>query len=215
MLFGDACGEFIFFFSSRRRHTRCALVTGVQTCALPIYPWHYPEDWVVESFSPEGPKIMQRGDYYYLITAVGGTAGPPTGHMVIAARSRSLDGPWENDPANPLVRTVSAAEKWWSRGHATVFEGPGGKWWTVYHGYENGYWTLGRQTLLAPVTWSDDGWPRFGGGDLSHPIVKPLGGPRTPHGMPLSDDFSQDRFGPLWAFYDPAPDEKQIGRENV
>src|SRR3546814_9009024 len=28
---------FYFFFSSRRRHTRCALVTGVQTCALPIY----------------------------------------------------------------------------------------------------------------------------------------------------------------------------------
>src|SRR3546814_5748665 len=27
-----------FFFSSRRRHTRCALVTGVQTCALPISP---------------------------------------------------------------------------------------------------------------------------------------------------------------------------------
>src|SRR3546814_8855697 len=28
-----------FFFSSRRRHTRCALVTGVQTCALPIFGW--------------------------------------------------------------------------------------------------------------------------------------------------------------------------------
>src|SRR3546814_956478 len=28
---------FFFFFSSRRRHTSCALVTGVQTCALPIY----------------------------------------------------------------------------------------------------------------------------------------------------------------------------------
>src|SRR3546814_4125593 len=27
----------VFFFSSRRRHTRCALVTGVQTCALPIF----------------------------------------------------------------------------------------------------------------------------------------------------------------------------------
>src|SRR3546814_5735475 len=36
---GDSeCLLFIFFFfSSRRRHTRCALVTGVQTCALPIY----------------------------------------------------------------------------------------------------------------------------------------------------------------------------------
>src|SRR3546814_9921311 len=31
------CNLFVFFFSSRRRHTRCALVTGVQTCALPIY----------------------------------------------------------------------------------------------------------------------------------------------------------------------------------
>src|SRR3546814_1773452 len=29
---------YFFFVSSRRRHTRCALVTGVQTCALPIYP---------------------------------------------------------------------------------------------------------------------------------------------------------------------------------
>src|SRR3546814_5748898 len=29
--------SFLFFFSSRRRHTRCALVTGVQTCALPIF----------------------------------------------------------------------------------------------------------------------------------------------------------------------------------
>src|SRR3546814_2087522 len=29
--------KLVFFFSSRRRHTRCALVTGVQTCALPIY----------------------------------------------------------------------------------------------------------------------------------------------------------------------------------
>src|SRR3546814_8621549 len=31
------CIYVVFFFSSRRRHTRCALVTGVQTCALPIY----------------------------------------------------------------------------------------------------------------------------------------------------------------------------------
>ncbi|RYH93449.1 MAG: xylan 1,4-beta-xylosidase, partial [Acetobacteraceae bacterium] len=45
-------------------------------------PWRYPSDWVVEGFSPEGPKILRRGDYFYLVTAVGGTAGPPTGHMV-------------------------------------------------------------------------------------------------------------------------------------
>src|SRR3546814_6608620 len=39
-----------FFFSSRRRHTRCALVTGVQTCALPIYLKRY---LAAEHLSPE------------------------------------------------------------------------------------------------------------------------------------------------------------------
>src|SRR3546814_6845591 len=34
----ESFGCISFFFSSRRRHTRCALVTGVQTCALPISP---------------------------------------------------------------------------------------------------------------------------------------------------------------------------------
>src|SRR3546814_4771662 len=34
---GIVCWLLVFFFSSRRRHTRCALVTGVQTCALPIF----------------------------------------------------------------------------------------------------------------------------------------------------------------------------------
>src|SRR3546814_7543754 len=36
--------KFFFFFSSRRRHTICALVTGVQTCALPISAWPTIED---------------------------------------------------------------------------------------------------------------------------------------------------------------------------
>src|SRR3546814_13864780 len=41
--------EYFFFFSSRRRHTRCALVTGVQTCALPISPLAGDDFTVVEN----------------------------------------------------------------------------------------------------------------------------------------------------------------------
>ncbi len=171
-------------------------------------PWRYPKDWVVETFAPEGPKIVRRGSYYYMVTAVGGTAGPPTGHMVIMARSRSLDGPWENDPNNPVVKTNSATEKWWSRGHATLFEGPNGQWWMIYHGYENGYWTLGRQALLEPVEWTDEDWVRPLGGDLSAPIVKPVASASALHGQPLSDNFSKDRFGTQWTFYDPGQNEK-------
>jgi len=174
-------------------------------------PWRYPDDWTAESFSPEGPKLIRRGDWFYMITAVGGTAGPPTGHMVIAARSRSVHGPWEDHPRNPLVRTASAAEKWWSRGHATLVEGPQGGWWMVYHGYENAFWTLGRQTLLDPVEWSEDGWFHARGGDLSAPLPLPAprapGVARPPHGMALSDDFSQDRFGLQWSFYAAEPNE--------
>lgn len=182
-------------------------------------PWRYPSDWVVEGFAPEGPKVTRHGDYYYLILAVGGTAGPPTGHMVIAARSKSINGPWEQHPRNPLVRTTSLEEKWWSRGHATLVEGPSGDWWGVYHGYENGFWTLGRQTLLAPVTWSKDGWFDFGGGDLSKPIAKPKGGKphgdQPVHGFALSDDFSTDKYGVQWNFFNPSAGEKsRIRREN-
>lgn len=172
-------------------------------------PWRYPEEWVVESFSPEGPKIFKRGQWFYMVTAVGGTAGPATGHMVIVARSRSIHGPWENDPANPIVKTQSVSEKWWSRGHATPFEGPDGKWWMVYHGYENGFWTLGRQTLLEPIEWTADGWFRPLGGDLSAPIKKPVDLGEQPHGFALSDNFSTDKFGIQWAFYDPQPSEMQ------
>src|SRR3546814_1165257 len=45
----------MFFFSSRRRHTRCALVTGVQTCALPIFG-------LVKQLAHEwGPRIRVNG----------------------------------------------------------------------------------------------------------------------------------------------------------
>ncbi len=171
-------------------------------------PWRYPDDWDVEGFSPEGPKIYSHNGYYYMLTAVGGTAGPPTGHMVIAARSSSLHGPWEHHPHNPLVRTKSAHEAWWSRGHASLVEAPDGSWWSLYHGYEASFWTLGRQCLLDPIEWTADGWFEMTGGDLSQPIRKPKGGEAVPHGMVLSDDFSGPlALGAKWTFFKPLPDE--------
>src|SRR3546814_6204709 len=44
----------MFFFSSRRRHTGCALVTGGQTCALPIYPI------VVDGGGPQIGRMLER-----------------------------------------------------------------------------------------------------------------------------------------------------------
>jgi len=169
--------------------------------------WRYPESWDVEAYAQEGPKIHFRDGWYYMTTAVGGTAGPPTGHMVITARSRSIHGPWVNAPNNPIMRTRSAAEPWWSRGHATVIEGTDGRWWMMYHGYENGFWTLGRQALLEPIEWTADGWFVAQGGDLGQPLRKPSGSALAPHGMALSDAFTGRTLGPQWAFFNPALDE--------
>src|SRR3546814_7054841 len=54
----------LFFFSSRRRHTRCALVTGVQTCALPI--WSIGENFSTDEWTEEEVCI---GDVYALGSA--------------------------------------------------------------------------------------------------------------------------------------------------
>src|SRR3546814_8357956 len=56
----------MFFFSSRRRHTRCALVTGVQTCALPIST-DLPKQPVIFSKPPTtvigpGQPVVHRAD---------------------------------------------------------------------------------------------------------------------------------------------------------
>ena len=213
---GHAVGEdgkrYLFFNGVRRIALSDDGLSTVGSLETVYSPWRYPDDWVVEMFAPEGPKILRRADWFYLIAAVGGTSGPPTSHMVTAARSRSIHGPWENCPHNPIVHTKSVDEPWWSRGHATVVEGPVGDSWMIYHGYENGFRTLGRQTLLEPVEWTPDGWFRAKGGTLSRPLAKPVKGMAGPAGFALSDDFTTKKFGVQWTFFNPGPGEEKRAR---
>jgi xylan 1,4-beta-xylosidase len=213
---GHAVGEdgkrYLFVNGVRRIRLADDGLSTLGTLAQAYTPWRYPDDWVVEMFAPEGPKLFRRGAWFYLVTAVGGTAGAPTSHMVTVARSTSIHGPWEHCPHNPIVHTQSADEPWWSRGHATVLEGPAGDWWMVYHGYENGFRTLGRQALLEPIEWTSDGWFRAKGGTLSAPLRKPKGGVAGAAGVALSDDFTTNRFGRQWSFFAPGADEMQRAR---
>lgn len=116
--------------------------------------WAYPEEWDVECMCLESPKLVSRQGFFYLVSAQGGTAGPSTSHMIVVARSKSPAGPWVNSPLNPLLRTASRDERWWSQGHGTLIEATDGTWWIMYHGFENDFRTLGRQTLLMPANHS-------------------------------------------------------------
>ncbi len=160
--------------------------------------WDFPKEWKTEGFWLESPKLTRRGEYYYLICAEGGTAGPPTSHMAVVARSKSPLGPWENSPLNPLIHTYSADEDWWSVGHGTLVSTPDDRWYFVYHGYRKGFQTLGRNTLMEPIEWTGDGWPRAPlGARRSQPMPAPMG--RAQHPMiELSDDFKAPTLKATW-----------------
>lgn len=163
--------------------------------------WPIPNQWSIECFCMEGPKLFKHGDYYYLTVAQGGTAGPPTGHMVISARSKSPLGPWENSPYNPIIRTENPEDKWASVGHATIFEDASKELWMLFHGYEKEHYNLGRQTLLAPLEWTSDGWFKMPESfDISKPIARPSGD-LVESTYQISDSFNGSELNPKWHFY--------------
>ncbi len=180
---------------------------GLRTVGEPrkVYDgWAYPADWNTECMCLESPKLFFRDGFYYLVSAEGGTAGPSTSHMIVVARSRSPEGPWENSPVNPLLRTRGRSERWWSQGHGTIFEAADGSWHVIYHAYENDFRTLGRMTLLMPVEWTADGWPRIpDGARPDGPLRVPAGGGDVGHGLALSDDFQGAAPGPQWRSSEP------------
>ena len=91
-------------------------------------------------------------------------------------------------------------------------QGPAGDWWLIYHGYENGFRTLGRQMLLEPMEWTADGWPRALGGDLSRPLAKPQHTPSEQHGTALSG-LADDALRNKLSFF--APDADYLDRVRI
>ena len=183
----------------------------VRGAASKVYAgWTIPADWRVEGFCLEGPKLFWRDGWCYLVSAQGGTAGPATSHMAIVARSRHPLGPWTDSPHNPLLHTADRSERWWSKGHATLFDTPDGRWFASYHAYERGYHTLGRQTLFAPVAWTADGWPRVVGSPEGLGIDRSSG-----MRMPLSDDFTTPTLGLQWQFFGEQRDDKYATGDGV
>lgn len=157
--------------------------------------WPIPNDWIIECFCLESPKLIYKGGFYYMLSAQGGTAGPSTGHMVVAARSRQVNGPWENSAYNPVLRTWSPSETWWSKGHGTLIDDPKGNWYLVYHAYRNNEINRGRQVLIEPVRWTKDGWFLL--------KRKPTKEPETVwfNNMTLEDDaFDSFDLKPQWQF---------------
>ena len=113
--------------------------------------------------SPEGPHIYKKDGYYYLLIAEGGTG---MGHKVTIARSRSIWGPYDSNPANPILTQKSLQAQGsliQGAGHPDMVQAADGSWWMVCLAFRTTagkeLHTLGRETCLAPVRWDKGAWP--------------------------------------------------------
>jgi xylan 1,4-beta-xylosidase len=110
----------------------------------------------------EAPHLYKRDGWYYLLTAEGGTGW---GHAVTMARSRNLTGPYELHPDTTILSARHRPDIELQRaGHADLVETPSGETYMVYlcgRPLRNrGRCTLGRETAIQKLVWSDDGWLR-------------------------------------------------------
>jgi alpha-N-arabinofuranosidase len=150
---------------------------------------------------PEGPHLYKIRGKYYLMIAEGGTS---YGHMVTIARSDSPWGPFVADPHNPiLTHRDRPDDPIQALGHADLVETPDG-WWMVCLGIRpqgGRFHHLGRETFLAPVAWSEDGWPVVNGKGT---IELTMPAPRLPQhpwpAEPSKDDFDNAQLGLQWNF---------------
>ncbi|MEZ9531222.1 glycoside hydrolase family 43 protein [Vibrio sp. 10N.286.51.F4] len=119
----------------------------------------------------EGPQMLKKEGYYYLITAEGGTSRD---HAVTVCRSNNLWGPYEVHPENPILTSRFQEQAELSRaGHGFLVETQQGEWYLTHlcgrgipnpeeyqfiPKYDNSFCILGRESAIQKAHWHN-GWP--------------------------------------------------------
>lgn len=108
----------------------------------------------------EGPHIYKRNGWYYLMTAEGGTSYD---HCITLARSRSVFGPYEVHPENPIITSKYEPSAYLQKtGHGDLVETQNGEWYAVFLTgrplSELGRCITGRESAIEKVEWREDDW---------------------------------------------------------
>lgn len=153
---------------------------------------------------PEGPHIYKKDGFYYIMAAEGGTE---EAHSETIARSKSIWGPYNPDPSNPILAHCNAAGQnnpIQGVGHADIINAHDGSWWIVFHGYRavgGTHHVLGRETCLAPVSWPENGWPVVNGnGTVTVNMTCPTLPLKPFAPKPVRTNFDSDKLGSEWNY---------------
>lgn len=161
----------------------------------------------------EGPHLYRRGEYYYIVCAEGGTGYH---HCAAVGRSKSIWGPYESDPQNPVLTSSPWEEvpdelepdklrKFYNpavtlqkAGHMSVVDCPNGETFAVHLCARpllpELRCTLGRETAIQKMTWTPDGWLRKkNGSPLPDDACEEASLPETVWpALPERDSFARD-----------------------
>lgn len=152
-------------------------------------------DW--EGAVVEGPFILRRNGLFYLFYSGNGCCGPGCNYALGVARSRALLGPWEKDPANPIL---FGNETWKCPGHGSIVTDQRGRYWLLYHAYSTGGSVFtGREAMLDEVKFGPDGWPTINDG--KGPSVKapsPFDAVQRINDTGFTDDFTGSKLALSW-----------------
>lgn len=108
----------------------------------------------------EGPHLYKRNGYYYLLTAEGGTGYD---HCISLARAKSILGPYELHPENPILTSkYDTKHELQKTGHGDLVQTQDGNWYLTFLTgrplTERGRCITGRETGIEQVAWRDDDW---------------------------------------------------------
>jgi xylan 1,4-beta-xylosidase len=150
-----------------------------------------PASW--EGGVVEGPYIFRHAGRFYLFYAGNACCGSACKYAEGVARADRLFGPWEKDPANPIIRPNAA---WRCPGHGTAVKTPSGKDYFLYHAYPaTGTVYLGRESVIDAIDWNPDGWPTINAGQGPS---GGMSGDMAAAPKPFLDDFRQLVLDPEW-----------------
>ncbi|HKS30260.1 MAG TPA: family 43 glycosylhydrolase [Pyrinomonadaceae bacterium] len=157
-----------------------------------------PKSW--EGGVVEGAFVLKRGEWFYLFYSGNACCGRRCNYALGVARSRKLLGPWEKNPANPIL---AENQLWQCPGHGSIVTDEEGRDLLLYHAYRHGEeaFYIGREALLDEIKWDGpNGWPTINAGKgpgASPPIIKRVIPPALQPTF-FFDDFTGTELKPGW-----------------
>jgi len=144
----------------------------------------------------EGPFIVHRGEWFYLFYSGSACCGRDCNYALGVARAQRLLGPWEKNPANPIL---AGNATWKCPGHGSIVQDANERFWLLYHAYSaRDFIYAGREAMLDEVKFGTDGWPTINDG--KGPSAQAQAPPEAAqHSQAIfNDNFMEGSLGAGW-----------------